>query len=961
MPVTPSDPNKQPEQRARANIDAALREAGWVVQSRDEMNVAAGLGVAIREFRTDAGFADYLLYVNRKPAGVIEAKREGVVLTGVEAQTRDYAAAVPTQIPVPIRPLPFLYESTGVETRFTNLLDPTPRSRKVFWFHHPSTLAGWLDDAIAIATQRPGAPVAATFLGRMKQAPPLLTAGMWPAQIAAVERLEQSIKDGRPRALIQMATGSGKTFTAIAALYRLIKFGGARRVLFLVDRGNLGRQAYKELQAYDTPDDGRKFTALYNVACLSSNTIDPVNRVVITTIQRLYSILKGDPELDPALEEGSAFMGSGAALVREPPPVVYSPTLPPEFFDVVVIDECHRSIYSLWRQVLEYFDASLIGLTATPANNTFAFFFKNVVSEYRHEHAVRDKVNVPYEVYQIRTRITADGASLVADAADPVVVGKRDRRSRAVRWESLDEDMSYAGASLDRSVVAKDQIRTVVREFRDKLFTEIFPGRTEIPKTLFFAKNDNHAEDILDVIREEFGLGNEEAVKVTYRPERGACEGTGKKVPASSKPEAVIQRLRNSYQPRIAVTVDMIATGTDIKPLECVVFMRSVKSKGLFEQMKGRGVRVIPDADFQAVTPDAKTKTHFVVVDAVGVMHEQKSDPPLLRERGIAFDRLLELVRAGNRDEDVLATLAARLDRMERRLDAEQQQAIERASGGISLHGIVAGLLDAIDPDREDARAREVYGLRPDEEPSEAQVTAVQEELRESAAKVLAYNGPLCQAILEVRREQDQVLDETSLDEVIRSGPSARHAVDYQRVLVESFREFIASNRDEIDALQILYSRPYGERLTREKIKELADAIKRPPQQWTTQALWEAYTKVEADRVSGASGGRLWTDIVALARHALHPEEALVPFADQVNAAFRNWLAQQENKGKLFSEEQLRWLEMIRDRIAGDAEVRIEDFDDVPFRGAGGLGRFYEVFGEEYEAVVRELNEELVA
>jgi type I restriction enzyme, R subunit len=667
--VSAVDPNKQPEQRARERIDAALVEAGWVVQTRAEMNVAAGLGVAIREFKTDAGFADYLLYVDKKPAGIIEAKREGVALTGFEAQTKDYAAGVPKQIPVPIRPLPFLYESTGVETRFTNLLDPTPRSRPVFSFHQPATCKVWLDDAIAIVKGRPGAPVAATFLGRMRQAPPLVTAKMWPAQIRAVERLEESIKDGRPRALIQMATGSGKTYTAIAAIYRLIKFGGARRVLFLVDRGNLGRQAYKEFQAYDTPDDGRKFTELYNVACLSSNTIDPVNRVVITTIQRLYSILKGDPELDPELEEASAFMGSGAALVREPPPVVYSWKIPPEFFDVVVVDECHRSIYSLWRQVLEYFDASLIGLTATPAQNTFAFFYKNVVSEYRHEHAVRDKVNVPYEVYEIRTRITEGGATLAADAEDRVVVGKRDRRSRAVRWEALDEDLSYAGSSLDHSVVAKDQIRTVVREFRDKLFTEIFPGRSEIPKTLFFAKNDAHAEDILDIVREEFGLGNEEAVKVTYKPERGAGEGEGKgkKVSASHKPEAVIQRFRNSPMVRIAVTVDMIATGTDIKALECLVFMRSVKSRGLFEQMKGRGVRVMEDTDFQLVTMDAKVKTHFVIVDAVGVMDECKSDPPLLRERSIAFDKLLELVQAGNRDEDVLATLAARLDRMERR------------------------------------------------------------------------------------------------------------------------------------------------------------------------------------------------------------------------------------------------------------------------------------------------------
>ncbi|TNF29764.1 MAG: DEAD/DEAH box helicase [Deltaproteobacteria bacterium] len=954
-----STPDLSPEALARLNIDAALEAAGWAVQDRAEMNVAAKLGVAIREFKTDAGFADYLLYVDRKPAGIIEAKKKGVVLTGIEAQTKDYASKVPSTIPVPIRPLPFLYESTGVETRFTNLLDPKPRSRGVFHFHQPETLKRWLDDAIAIKKARPGAPVAATFLGRMQEAPTLNAAGMWPAQSRAVENLEKSIREGRPRALIQMATGSGKTYTAIAALYRLIKFGGARRVLFLVDRGNLGRQAYKEFQAYTAPDDGRKFTELYNVTRLTSNKIDPVNRVVITTIQRLYSILKGEPEYNDELEEGSAFNGSGSALVREPPPVVYSPYIPPEFFDVLVVDECHRSIYTLWRQVIEYFDASIIGLTATPAKHTFAFFRKNVVSEYRHEHAVRDRVNVPFEVYKIQTRVTREGGTLEVSESDPVVVGKRDRQTREVRWETLDEDITYSPRDLDRSVVVTDQIRTVIREFRDKLFTEIFPGRTEIPKTLFFAKNDHHAEDILEVIREEFAIGNEEAVKVTYKPERQLGDGT--RHSASHRPEDVIQRFRNSYQPRIAVTVDMIATGTDIKPLECVVFMRSVKSRGLFEQMKGRGVRVMPDSDFQAITRDATVKTHFVIVDAVGVMDEQKSDPPLIRSRGISFEALLELVRAGNRDEAVLANLAGRLDRMERKLNGTQAAAIQRANNGESLRAIVARLLDALDPDKEDAKARELHNLADDAQPTVEQVKDAQEELREAAAAPLAYNPTLCQTILEVRRQQEQVIDDTTADTVVDSGPKPGHQIDYDAALIQSFQTFITAHRDEIDALQILYTRPYSGRLRREQIKELADAIRLPERQWTTERLWAAYQRVDADRVKGASEGRLWTDIVALARHAMYPNEDLVPYADEVNERFTNWLAQQANRGRTFSAEQTRWLELIRDRIAGDVEVRMEDFDQVPLINAGGLGGFFEVFGDEYEAIVAELNERLVA
>lgn len=949
------------ESAAREVIDAQLVAAGWVVQDRIDMNVAAGLGVAVREYKTDAGFADYLLYVDKKPAGVIEAKKPGVTLTGVEAQTQDYAANVPQEIPVPIRPLPFLYESTGVETRFTHLLDPTPRSRRIFHFHQPRTLADWLKDAIHIEQKRPTAKKAATFLGRMQQAEALNSAGMWPAQIRAVENLERSIKQGRPRALIQMATGAGKTYTAISAAYRLIKHGMARRVLFLVDRGNLGRQALKEFQSYTPPDDHRTFTTLYNATNLSNNKINPVDKVVITTIQRLYSILKGEPEFDEANEEESAFDGHGAALVREPPPVVYSPHIPPEFFDVVIIDECHRSIYSLWRQVVEYFDATLIGLTATPAQHTYAFFRKNVVSEYRHEQAVRDKVNVPFEVYEIRTEVTANGATLVADAEEPVVVGRRMRHTREQRWETLDQDLTYGANKLDRSVVVKDQIRTVIRELHDKLFTAIFPGREEIPKTLIFAKNDDHAEDILEVVREEFGLGNEAAVKVTYKPERQPGDGEKKKRSASHKPEQLIQKFRNSYHPRIAVTVDMIATGTDIKPLECVVFMRSVKSRGLFEQMKGRGVRVMADADFQAVTPDAKVKTHFVIVDAVGVMHAQKADPPLIRERGISFERLLELLRSGNRDEDVIASLAGRLDRMERRLEPHQKATIEQASKGTPLRSIIAGLIDAIDADAEVARARQIYELPDDAEPTDAQIAVAQGELREEAAAPLAYDPALCKAILRVRKEQEQTIDPVTNDRVLHSGPAPQYQVDYETSVVASFEAFIEEHRDEIDALQILYERPYGERLTRAQIRALADAIEMPPRQWTADKLWAAYEKVAADRVKGASAGRMWTDLVALARCALHPEEELVPFADRVEARFTTWLAQQANQGRTFDGEQMRWLEMIRDRIAADYEMRVEDLDDVPFADEGGLGRFFQVFGEEYEAVVAELNAKLVA
>lgn len=408
-----------PEQEARQQIDQLLEAAGWRVQDASAAHIHAARGVAIREFPLPGyGFADYLLYIDGQAAGVIEAKKAGATLTGVEVQSARYTQGLPAGLPRWHNPLPFCYESTGVETRFTFGLDPEPRSRNVFAFHRPEFLATLLESALptqGLSGDLYGVRLAAespqTFLARLQQMPELKTDGLWPAQIQAITNLEGSLRANKPRALIQMATGSGKTFTAISFIYRLIKFAGARRVLFLVDRANLGRQTLKEFQQYVSPYNNFKFTEEYIVQNLSANRLDRTARVCICTIQRLYSMLKGR-ELPEELDEESAEeLGS---LFREPEPIAYNPDFPIEDFDLIVTDECHRSIYNLWRQVLEYFDAYLIGLTATPSKQTFGFFHKNLVMEYGHPQAVADGVNVNYDVYRIRTAIGESGGKVEA-------------------------------------------------------------------------------------------------------------------------------------------------------------------------------------------------------------------------------------------------------------------------------------------------------------------------------------------------------------------------------------------------------------------------------------------------------------------------------------------------------------------------------------------------------------------
>ena len=697
----PQDLNQTPEETARDRIDDRLRAAGWHVQDRNAVDFNAGPGIAVREYPTDTGPADYVLFCDRKPVGVVEAKPDswGERLTTVEGQSERYADAELKWL-ADAEPLPWLYESTGQITRFTNRRDPSPRSREVFAFHRPETFRAW---ALTPRSLRSG----------IASLPPLDPVGLRECQIKAITNLEASLKVGRPRALVQMATGSGKTFTAITEVYRLLKHAGAARVLFLVDTRNLGEQAEQEFMAFVPNDDNRKFTELYNVQRLKSPSIAGDAQVVVATIQRMYATLKGEDLPNGAEEEHPE---ERRWQRREPLPVVYNAALPPEFFDAVVIDECHRSIYNLWRQVVEYFDAFLIGLTATPDNRTYGFFQKNVVSEYTHEEAVADRVNVGNEIYLIDTEITQSGGTIKAEQ----LVEKRERQTRARRWEVQDERADYTVAQLDRSVVNPDQIRTVVRAFRDN-WRNIFPGREELPKTLVFAKTDSHADDIIQTVRQEFGEGNAFCRKITN---------------AAKTPKSSLAAFRNDYHPRIAVTVDMIATGTDVKPLECLLFTRDVKSRSYFEQMKGRGTRVLTPDDLRKVTPSAPAKTHYVIVDAVGVTRSIKTaSQPLDTKPSIPFKDLATALMMGDRSEETASSLAGRLSRLDNQLGDEDQHKIEQAAGK-SLSAIVRDLFDAIDPDKVEADA--IAAGHP--EPDGDAMRAAREDRIKQAANV--FTGP---------------------------------------------------------------------------------------------------------------------------------------------------------------------------------------------------------------------------
>lgn len=911
----------KPEEKSRLTIDKKLIESGWVIQDVKSLNLSASLGVAVREFPTSTGPVDYALFIEGVPVGVIEAKKtdEGENITAVEGQSSRYANSTFKWIKSIYR-IRFAYEATDKLTRFTDYNDVKYRSRTVFSFHRPETLNALLKQAD-------------TIRNNMKHFPKFDPTGFRKCQITAIENLDKSFADNRPKALVQMATGAGKTFTAITAAYRLLKYGKMNRILFLVDTKGLGEQAEREFLAYRPTDDNRSFSQIYGVHRLKSSYIPDGVQICISTIQRMYSILKGD-ELDESAEETS-FNEFVTADSKAPKEVVYNEKYPPEFFDCIIVDECHRSIYNVWNQVLEYFDSFIIGLTATPDKRTFAFFNENVVSEYPREQAIIDGVNVGEDIFLIETNIGKNTTHIMKQ-----MIEVRSRLSREKRWKQLDEDVDYTPSQLDRDIVNPSQIRTVIRTFKENVFTSLFPRRKEVPKTLIFAKTDSHADDIIQIVREEFGEGNEFCKKITYSAEN---------------PESVLSSFRNDYYPRIAVTVDMIATGTDVKPIECLIFMRDVRSKNYFEQMKGRGTRTLSKDDLQKVTPSATdNKDHFVIVDAVGVTKSKKSDTRTLeRKPSVSMRELMMNVALGDKSEDTLTSLANRIIRLNSQMTPSEKKEFAETVGD-SAGQVAEKLLNAFDEDAILHKAQEQFATG---EPTDEQIAEAKKALVVEA--VAPFQNPDVRDYIEnVRRSHEQIIDNVNLDEVLFVGFDSQQEENADRV-ISSFREFIDENRDEIIALRIIYNQNYKDRpMAIEGLKALYEKLK--AKGITIERLWDCYAIKKPENVKRGTMAQL-ADLISIIRFEMGYTENLAPFADRVNYNFMQWTLRRNAGAVHFTDEQMEWLRLVKDHIAVSLSIEPTDLDLNPFDRKGGLGRFYEVFGESYEAILMEMNIELVA
>ena len=934
----------QKEEKARLVIDKKLEMSGWVVQDKEDIDISAALGVAVREFNTaDNHEVDYALFVDGSPVGIIEAKEDnlGVTLTTEAAeQNLQYVKQGLKNYEDEKDELRFIYEATSIITQFTDMKDPLPRVRRVFSFHRPETLKALINEYNREHK---------TLRGRLLTFPELPPKGFRDCQTEAIRNLEKSFGENRPRALVQMATGAGKTFTAITSCYRLLKSAKAHRILFIVDTRQLGEQAETEYKNYQPYDSQEKLKDLYSIVRIQSSDIPQDTVIYISTIQRLYSMLSGEIEEEVNYDEETANITTKPK--RE---VEYNPKYPPEFFDFIIVDECHRSIYNVWRQVIEYFDAFIVGLTATPSKDTYAFFDQNVVSEYTHEQAVDDGVNVgALGTYYIETEITKKGGKVAPNLQQQIEI--RDRRTRKQRWETADEEISYDAQDLDNSVINKSQIRTVITALRDNWQKwEHFKMRTEIPKTLIFAKHDSHADDIVTIVKEVFAKGNDFCKKVTYKSE--ATDGN------------VLYDFRNSYNPRIAVTVNKIATGTDVKAIEILVFMRDIRSENYYEQMLGRARRTMSKDELEQVNHNVGSqKLGYVVVDAVGVTKSPKTQGNKKcggdTKPSVGFKALLNGIAQGDYTDQTLTSAGTRLEHLYKVMTDKEKEQFKQLAGD-DLNKIAANLKHVHDEDQIQAEIKSQY-------PDFNIIAPVeQESLRKKVIRqraknaVIALNPKVREFLFKVSNSNDQTID-PAIDKILFQGFDTDVEQNKDKIR-KTFREFIDLYRDEITALQIIYNQDYRNRsIDEQAIKDLYYRMTAYNSSLNQQLLFSAY----ADHTKNKSTLRQLVDIIQIIKYEWGHVSIITPFADHVRNNYRDWLFER-NRNKQgergagtepFTKEQMQWLDLIRDYIAVNASIKAQNMRSGRFLELGGGAKFVKLFGSEAQNIINELNYKLSA
>lgn len=894
-----------PEEKARIKIDQWFADAGWEVVNRDDYEPTC-TAVAIREGLLKGNLeADYFLFINGKAVGVLEAKREetDAFASKVCDQAALYARSVPNIYQAYQKPLPFIFTSNGKELYFCDSREQDSCFKQIITIPKPHELV----DKLGIED---------TFAGL----PTLKKKGLRDCQYEAVTELEKSFRSGQNRALMVLATGAGKTYTACLATYRMLSYTPMRRVLFLVDRNNLGKQAEGEFGTFRLTENGGAFNTIFTVNRLRSSSIPSDSNVVISTIQRLFSFLKGE-----AIEDNDDDDENDPIEELTLPP---NPNLPHDYFDMIIIDECHRSIYGNWRKVLEYFDtARLVGLTATPIEETKKFFNYNIIVNYTLEKSIVDGVNVDCRVYRIKTQVTETGGAILEGEK----FKEETRYTGEVKTVSSKETKTYTNKELNRSVINPAQIKLILSTYKDVVYTELFndPQRERnmdyLPKTLIFALNEAHATNIVQIAKEVFGRTDDRFVqKITY---------------SAGDSNELIRQFRNDKDFRIAVTCTLVATGTDIKPLEVVMFMRDVESLPLYIQMKGRGVRTIGDEQLRNVTPNAFSKDCFYLVDAVDVTGSNKETPTATDEsttKTITLKELLERISHGYIPDEYLKRLAATLARIYNKADDSQRKEFARLSHD-DMKELSARIYDALEK-----------GFLPPfvstEEPNQE---------RKGLVSPLTNNADARRYLLILVAGFVNTLMPGE-DTLISKGFSIEEAKD----TTEAFEDFCNKYYDEIEALRIIRNNE-GTPITYSMLKDLENKLKMVNNHFTSQQLWNSYAIVNPKAVRRSTTKEesdALTNIIQLVRFAFRQIERLDSIVTTSKQFFNLWLGQTQRE---ITDKQREVISRIVDYIASNGACTVRDIrqDDAThaaqmIRAFGNMQKADEALHSLYTFVV---------
>ena len=865
-----------PEEKARVIIDRMFEEAGWKVVDRDKYapNITA---VAIREgLMVGNREADYLLFLNGKAVGVLEAKRIETDINSdiVQEQARLYTRSCPKwcQAWFPNIPLPLAYVANSRDLMFYDTRKSDSEFEYCKKIHTPKEvkkLLGLEGDYVGLPTLNPK--------------------GLRACQYEAITQLEQSFRNGENRALMVLATGAGKTYTACLAAYRMLAFTPMKRILFLVDRNNLGKQAETEFGTFRLTENGDPFNTIFTVNRLKSSSVPTDSNVVISTIQRLFSLLKGDEITDN--DEDDEEIEDKEIMLPE------NPNLPSDFFDMIIIDECHRSIYGNWQKVLNYFSkAKLIGLTATPVPETKAFFNGNIIVNYTLEKSIVDGVNVDCRVYRIKTQTTENGGAILE--GDKV---KRETcYTGQVQTINNQETKNYTREELNRSIINPAQIKLILETYRDAIYTEMFtdPQREAnldyLPKTLIFALNENHATNIVQIAKEVFGYNDNRFVqKITY---------------SAGDSNELIRQFRNDKDFRIAVTCTLVATGTDIKPLEVVMFMRDVASEPLYIQMKGRGVRTIGDEQLRNVTPNAYSKDCFFLVDAVGVTEHEKSitsPSDSATTKLISLKELLEKITHGNVNDNNLRLLASRLSRISHKCEEKDREKFISLAH-ISMMDIASNIFDAL----EQGSLPEYVNVNESNTIRKALVHNIANE-PDAREFLLILNAGFIETLM------------PGEDMLISKGFSQEEA----QATTSAFEAYCEEHKDEIEALRIIYNNQ-GEPLTYAILKDLENKLKFANSKFNTSLLWNSYAIINPPMVKHSSTKEekeALTNIIQLVRYAFHQIGRLESLYPSANQRFNLWCGQNQRP---LTEEQIGVMQQVFSYIASNGYCTITEIKD---------------------------------